>query len=89
MSNRRISEILVAVVLAAIATFVVADLAGGFGTFPDGRWASAIAMLCLAVWIGPGVFRRYRGNGGAALKAIAVWLAIACAVALAYSYGAG
>lgn len=84
---RRGSEILVAVVLAAIATFVVADLAGGLGTFPNERWASAIAMICLAVWIGPGLLRRYSGNSGAALKAAALWLAIAVGLALIYVYG--
>lgn len=83
----RTSEILVAVVLAAIATFVVADLAGGLGTFPNERWAAAVAMICLAVWIGPGVLRRYAGNGGAALKAVVVWLIIALVIALLYIYG--
>lgn len=87
MKRRRVSEILIAVVLAAIATFVVADLAGGFGTFPNERWAAAIAMLCLAAWIGPGLLRRYAGDGGAALKAVALWLAIICALALLYAYG--
>lgn len=87
MSRGRISELLVAVVLAAIVTFVIADLAGGFGTFPNERWAAAIAMMCLAVWIGPGVLRRYVGKGSAALKAAALWLAIICAIALLYVYG--
>jgi hypothetical protein len=82
-----VSQVLVAVVLAAIATFVVADLAGGFGTFPNERWAAAIAMICLAVWIGPGLLRRYASNGGAALRAAALWLAIIVAVALLYVYG--
>ena len=82
-----VSEILIAVVLAAIATFIVADLAGGFGTFPNERWAAAIAMMCLAVWIGPGLLRRYTGDASAALKAVALWLAIIAAVALLYVYG--
>ncbi|PZQ11645.1 MAG: hypothetical protein DI565_18075 [Ancylobacter novellus] len=82
-----VSEILIAVVLAAIATFIVADLAGGFGTFPNERWAAAIAMMCLAVWIGPGLLRRYTGNANAALKAVALWLALIAAVALLYVYG--
>jgi hypothetical protein len=83
----RISELLVIIVLAAIVTFVVADLAGGFGTFPNERWAAAIAMICLAVWLGPGALRRYAGNGGAALKAVVLWLVLACGVALLYVYG--
>lgn len=83
----RISELLVVIVLAAIVTFVVADLAGGFGTFPNERWAAAIAMICLAVWIGPGALRRYAGDGSAALKAVVLWLALACGVALLYVYG--
>lgn len=83
----RVSEILLAVILAAIATFVVADLAGGVGTFPNERWAAAVAMICLLVWIGPKVLRRYTGNASAALKAVAIWLAIMCAVALLYVYG--
>ncbi len=87
MNRRRLSEALVAIVLAAIATFVVADLAGGFGAFPNARWASAIAMMCLAVWIGPGLLARYRGRGSAALAAVAIWLAIACALALLFVYG--
>lgn len=82
-----VSEYLVAIVLAAIATFVLADLAGGLGTFPNERWAAAIAMICLAVWIGPGLLRRYTGDASAALKAAALWLAIICAVALLYVYG--
>lgn len=82
-----VSEILIAVVLAAIATFIVADLAGGFGTFPNERWAAAITMMCLAVWIGPGLLRRYTGDASAALKAVALWLAIIAAVALLYVYG--
>lgn len=82
-----VSEVLVAIILAAIVTFVVADLAGGMGTFPNERWAAAIAMICLAVWIGPGVLRRYTGNANAALKAFATWLALAVAVALLYVYG--
>jgi hypothetical protein len=83
------AQILIGVVLAAIVTFVVADLAGGFGAFPDERWAGAIAAICLAVWIGPGLLRRYAGPGGgqAALRAIALWLAIIVAVALLYVYG--
>lgn len=84
MNGRRVPMILVGVALVAMATFVAADLAGGFGAFPNARWASAITMICLAVWIGPGVLRRYSGNGSAALKAVAIWLAIACAAALAY-----
>ncbi|HVI28378.1 hypothetical protein [Hansschlegelia sp.] len=87
MKRRRVSEMLVAVTLAAIATFVVADLAGGFGAFPNAQWASAIAMICLAVWIGPGLLRRYAGDGGGALRAVAIWLAIICAFALLYVYG--
>lgn len=83
----RTSEILVAVILAAMVTFVVADLAGGMGTFPNERWAGAIAMICLAVWIGPGLLRRYTDNAGAALKAVALWLVIITAVALLYVYG--
>jgi hypothetical protein len=83
----RVSEILVAVVLAAILTFILADLAGGLGTFPNERWAGAIAAICLAVWIGPGLLRRYAGDGSAALKAVALWLAIICALALLYAYG--
>lgn len=83
----RVSETLVALVLAAIATFVIADLAGGLGTFPNERWAAAVAMICLAVWIGPGALRRYAGNGGGALKAVALWLLIAVAVALLFVYG--
>ncbi|MFC3693956.1 hypothetical protein [Chenggangzhangella methanolivorans] len=85
--NRSIPEMLVAVVLAAIVTFVIADLAGGFGTFPNERWAAAIAMMCLAVWIGPGLLRRYAGNANAALKAVALWLLIIVAVAMLYVYG--
>lgn len=87
MKGRGVSEILIAIVLAAIVTFVIADLAGGLGTFPNERWASAIAMICLAVWIGPGLLRRYAGNGSAALKAAALWLAIIVAVALLFVYG--
>jgi hypothetical protein len=83
--RRRLSATLVAVVLAAIATFVIADLAGGFGTFPNERWAAAVAMICLAVWLGPGLLTRYQQGG--ALKAAALWLAIACAIALLYVYG--
>lgn len=86
MSGRGVSQILLGVILAAMATFVVADLAGGWGTFPDARWASLIAALCVAVWIAPGVLRRYSGNAGGALKAVAVWLAIACVVALGYAW---
>ncbi|RXF75393.1 hypothetical protein EK403_00595 [Hansschlegelia zhihuaiae] len=82
-----VSEILIAVVLAAILTFVLADLAGGLGTFPNERWAAAIAMVCLAVWIGPGLLRRYTGDASAALKAVALWLAIFCGLALLYVYG--
>lgn len=85
--NSRIAETLVAIVLAAIVTFIIADLAGGFGTFPNERWAAAIAMICLAVWIGPGLLRRYVGDGGAALKAAAIWLALICVVALVFVYG--
>lgn len=85
--RRGVSEILVVVVLAAILTFVVADLAGGLGTFPNERWAAAIASICLAVWIGPGLLRRYSGDAPAALKAVALWLAIIAAVALLYVYG--
>jgi hypothetical protein len=85
--KRGVSEILIAVVLAAILTCVLADLAGGLGTFPNERWAAAIASICLAVWIGPGLLRRYAGNAGAALKAVALWLAIICALALIYVYG--
>jgi hypothetical protein len=83
----RLAETLLAVVLAAIVTFVVADLAGGFGNFPNERWAAAIASLCLLVWIGPKALRRYQSFGGGALKAGALWLAIICAVALLYVYG--
>lgn len=83
----RTAQVLVAVVLAAIATFVVADLAGGLGTFPNERWAAAIAMICLAVWIGPGLLSRYAGNSSGALKAVAIWLAILAAIALVYVYG--
>ncbi|WP_020179098.1 hypothetical protein [Methylopila sp. M107] len=83
----RTSEILVAVILAAIVTFVIADLAGGMGTFPNERWAAAIAMICLAVWIGPGALRRYSGNASGALKAVALWLLIVTAIALLYVYG--
>lgn len=82
-----VSEILVAIVLAAIVAFVVADLAGGMGAFPNERWAAAIAMICLAVWIGPGLLRRYTGDASAGLKAFAAWLAIAVAGALLYVYG--
>lgn len=83
----RLAEILLAVILAAIATFVVADLAGGFGTFPNERWAAAVASMCLLVWIGPRALRRYRTDGGGAVKAVALWLAIICAAALLYVYG--
>jgi hypothetical protein len=86
MSGRGLSQILLAIVLAAMATFIVADLAGGWGTFPNARWASLIAALCLAVWIGPGLLRRYSGNASGALKAIVIWLAIACVVALGYAW---
>lgn len=82
-----ISSYLVAFVLAAIVTFVIADLAGGLGTFPNERWAAAITMICLAVWIGPGAFARYRGNATGALQGIVIWLVLACAVALLYVYG--
>lgn len=82
-----ISGYLVAFVLAAIVTFVVADLAGGLGTFPNERWAAAIAMICLAVWIGPGALARYRGNASGALQAVVLWLVLACAAALLYIYG--
>lgn len=83
----RVSEILVAGILAAMATFVVADLAGGMGTFPNERWAGAIAMICLAVWIGPGALRRYSGNASGALRAVVLWLLIATAIALLYVHG--
>lgn len=83
----RTSEILICLILATILVFVVADLAGGMGSFPNERWASAIAMIALAVWIGPGALRRYAGNPSGALKAVVLWLALAVGVALLYVYG--
>lgn len=82
-----VGGMLVTAILATMVVFVIADLAGGIGDFPNERWAAAIAMICLAVWIGPGALARYRGNGGAALQTIVIWLLLACAVALAYVYG--
>lgn len=87
MNGRNVPLILAGVIVAAIATFVVADLVGGSGSLADARWASAVAMLCVAIWIGPGMLRRYSGNGSAALKAVALWLVIACAAALVFVYG--
>lgn len=77
---------LIAAILATIVVFVVADLAGGIGDFPNERWAAAIAMICLAVWIGPGALARYRGNTSGMLQAIVIWLALAVAVALVFVY---
>jgi hypothetical protein len=85
--RRRIPEMLVAAVLATMLIFVLADLAGGVGDFPNMRWATAIAALCLAVWIGPGVFASYAHRGGGALKAVVAWLAIAVGLGLLYVYG--
>lgn len=83
----RVAQFLVAAILASIVVFVVADLAGGIGGFPNERWAAAIAAICLAVWIGPGLLGRYAGNASGALKAVALWLALICAAALLYVYG--
>lgn len=83
----RTAQILIAAILATIVVFVVADLAGGMGGFPNERWAAAIAMICLAVWIGPSALGRYAGNASGALKAVALWLALIVGVALLYVYG--
>ncbi|MFD1702064.1 hypothetical protein ACFSCV_03510 [Methylopila henanensis] len=87
MNKRSIPEMLIAAILASIVVFVVADLAGGIGDFPNERWAAAIAAICLAVWIGPGAFARYAGRGGDALRHIAIWLALAVGLALLFVYG--
>ena len=87
MDRSRVAETLIVVILAAIVVFVIADLAGGIGDFPNERWAAAIAGVCLAAWIGPRALARYRGDAGGALTAIAVWLGLACAAALLYVYG--
>lgn len=79
-----VSAYLVAAILATILIFVVADLAGGLGDFPNERWAAAIAMLALAVWIGPGALSRYRGNASGALQTVVIWLVLAVALALIY-----
>ncbi|GLK55562.1 hypothetical protein JOD31_000481 [Methylopila capsulata] len=89
MRDRSIGEILVVAILATIMVFVIADLAGGFGDFPNERWASAVALVCIAVWIGPGALARWRGNASGAVRAVALWLAIAVVIALAYVYGHG
>lgn len=83
----RTASILVCLILATILVFVVADLAGGMGGFPNEKWAAAIAMIALAAWIGPGALRRYSGNASGALSAFAIWLGLAVAVALLYVYG--
>jgi hypothetical protein len=89
MRDRSIGEILVVAILATILVFVIADMAGGFGDFPNERWASALALICVAVWLGPGVLARWRGNASGAVRAVALWLAIAVVIALAYVYGHG
>ncbi|MFD1331926.1 hypothetical protein ACFQ4O_07920 [Methylopila musalis] len=82
-----VAGVLVVVILITMVLFVLADLAGGLGDFPNSRWAGAIAMLCIAVWIGPRVFGNALTDGSRTLKAIAIWLALAVGLALLYIYG--
>lgn len=86
MKGGGVAGMLVAAILATILVFVIADLAGGIGDFPNERWAGAIAMVCLAAWIGPGALARYRGNSSALLQTIVIWLALACAAGLLFVY---
>lgn len=87
MKGEGVTGMLVVAILATMVVFVVADLAGGIGGFPNERWMAAIAMVCLAVWIGPGALNRYQRNGAGALKAVALWLVVASVVAFAFVYG--
>lgn len=84
MRGPRLAGILLAVMLAAILTLLIVEYASGSAV--DARWPALIAMLCVAAWVGPGVLIRYRKDGGGALKAIAIWLALAVAVALGYAW---
>ncbi|GLK75102.1 hypothetical protein GCM10008171_03560 [Methylopila jiangsuensis] len=84
---RGVAGALVVVILATMVVFVVADLAGGLGDFPNERWAGAIASICLAAWIGPRVFANAMTDGSRTLKAVALWLAVAVGLALLFIYG--
>jgi hypothetical protein len=76
-----------AIVIAGAVALVVGSLSGhltaGAGA-PE--LAGVVAMVALAVWIGPGVIRRYHGRGSTALAHAAIWLILVLAVALLYRF---
>jgi predicted aspartyl protease len=76
------------VLLTAALIFVIADFSGGIAGFePDWRWANLIALGAIAIWLAPGL-GRYQGQAGKALVHVAIWLAIAVAIATIYVFRA-
>lgn len=84
---RRIDWSLLAlgVVIVGAATVIAADLMG-WRAFTNGKIAPITALLALALFIGGGAFRGYRGRGGTLLRDIAIWLAIILVLAAAWAF---
>ncbi|GGE37253.1 hypothetical protein GCM10007276_13370 [Agaricicola taiwanensis] len=75
------------IVLVGGAALVIADVFG-FADVTDGRIASLVALLAIAVWVGSGFLGRYSGRGSEALRHLAIWLAIATLITAIYVWQA-
>jgi aspartyl protease family protein len=78
-----------------IALFIIAfaamllvqnDEAGSIAGVPIGTFASLAAGVALLVFLGGGLFSRYRGNPGDLLRDALTWVALSLALVAAYSY---
>jgi hypothetical protein len=64
------------IVLAGGAAIIIADVFG-LTDVSDGKAASLVSLLAVAVWVGSGFIGRYNASGSQALRHVAIWLSIA------------
>lgn len=75
-----------AVVVTGMIVLVLGDMFTGMGGARGDQIVSLVAMTALLIVFGGGIFGSYAGRCGVMLRHIAIWLAIAAIIALAYSY---
>ena len=81
------SWLALAIVVAGAVALVAGSLFGGLHLgIGSSQLVGVVAMVALAVWLGPGLLARYRGRGGQALGHVALWLAIVAAAAILYRF---
>lgn len=76
----------IAVIVTGMIVLVLGDMFTGMGGGRGDQIVSLVAMTALLIVLGGGMFGSYAGRGGVMLQHIAIWLAIAAVIALAYSY---